>query len=54
VVGRLPGQHSCIALLWAVLDRASAGWRAFSMTPAAPRLLADLRHTLHDPPDAHP
>jgi len=50
VIGRLPGEHSCLSLVWAVLDRASAGWRGFAMTPAALRLLADLRHTLHDPP----
>jgi putative transposase len=27
VIGRLPGEHSCLKLVWAVLDRASAGWR---------------------------
>jgi transposase-like protein len=50
VIGRLPGEHSCLSLIWAVLDRASAGWRGFAITPAGLRLLADLRHTLHDPP----
>ena len=50
VIGRLPGEHSCLSLVWAVLDRASAGWRGFAITPAGLRLLADLRHTLHDPP----
>lgn len=25
VIGRLPGEHSCLKLVWAVLDRASAG-----------------------------
>ena len=50
VIGRLPGEHSCTSLIWAVLDRASAGWRGFAITPAGLRLLADLRHTLHDPP----
>jgi putative transposase len=50
VIGRLPGEHSCLKLVWAVLDRASAGWRGFTMTPAGLRLLADLRRTLHDPP----
>lgn len=50
VIGRLPGEHSCLSLVWAVLDRASAGWRGFSMTPAGLRLLADLRRLLHDPP----
>ena len=50
VIGRLPGEHSCLSLVWAVLDRASAGWRGFAITPAGLRLLADLRHTLHDTP----
>nr|WP_039891424.1 hypothetical protein [Mycobacterium xenopi] len=36
--------------VWAVLDRASAGWRGFTMTPAGLRLLQDLRRSLHDPP----
>jgi len=50
VIGRLPGEHSCLKLVWAVLDRASAGWRGFTMTPAGLRLLQDLRRALHDPP----
>ena len=50
VIGRLPGEHSCLKLVWAVLDRASTGWRGFTMTPAGLRLLADLRRSLHDPP----
>ncbi|MGA9676383.1 MAG: transposase [Mycobacterium sp.] len=50
VIGHLSGKHSCVSLVWAVLDRASAGWRGFAITPAGLRLLADLRHTLHDPP----
>ena len=50
VIGRPPGEHSCLSLVWAVLDRASAGWRGFAITPAGLRLLAELRHTLHDPP----
>jgi putative transposase len=54
VIGRLPGEHSCLKLVWAVLDRASAGWRGFTMTPAGLRLLADLRRTLHDPPTPLP
>jgi putative transposase len=40
VIGRLPGEHSCLSLVWAVLDRASAGWRGFTMTPTGLRLLA--------------
>ena len=50
VIGRLPGEHTCLKLVWAVLDRASTGWRGFTMTPAGLRLLADLRRSLHDPP----
>jgi transposase-like protein len=50
VIGRLPGEHSCLSLVWAVLDRASAGWRGFTMTAAGLRLLQDLRRSLHDPP----
>jgi putative transposase len=54
VIGRLPGEHSCLSLVWAVLDRASAGWRGFTMTPAGLRLLQDLRRSLHDPPTQLP
>jgi hypothetical protein len=39
VIGRLPGEHSGLSLVWAVLDRAAAGW--FTITPAGLRLLAD-------------
>lgn len=52
VIGRLPGEQSCLSLVWAVLDRASAGWRGLTMTPAALRQLQDLRRELlHQPPD---
>jgi hypothetical protein len=50
VIGRLPGETSCLNLVWAVLDRASRGWRGMSMTPTGTRLLADVRHHLLDPP----
>ena len=50
VIGRLPGETSCLKLVWAVLDRASAGWRGFTMTPTGLRLLQDLRQTLLEPP----
>jgi putative transposase len=50
VIGRLPGEASCLNPVWAVLDRASRGWRGVAMTPAGARLLADLRHQLFDPP----
>jgi putative transposase len=50
VIGRLPGEHSCLPLIWAVLDRASTGWRGFTMTANGLRLLQDLRRSLLDPP----
>jgi putative transposase len=50
VIGRLPGERSCLSLVWAVLDRASRGWRGFTMTPKALRLLQDLRRQLLHPP----
>ena len=50
VIGRLPGETSCLSLVWAVLDRASRGWRGLTMTPDALRLLQDLRRSLLDPP----
>ena len=46
VIGRLPGETSCLSLVWAVLDRASRGWRGFTMTAAGLRLLHDLRRSL--------
>jgi len=50
VIGRLPGETSCLTLVWAVLDRASRGWRGLTMTADGPRLLQDLRRSLLDPP----
>ena len=46
VIGRLPGERSCLSLVWAVLDRASRGWRGLTMTPRALRRLQDLRRDL--------
>lgn len=54
VIGRLPGEHSCLKLVWAVLDRASTGWRGFTQTPAGLRLLQDLRRSLLQPPTRLP
>jgi transposase-like protein len=52
VIGRLPGEQSCLSLVWAVLDRASKGWRGLTMTPKALRRLQDLRRDLlHQRPD---
>ena len=50
VIGRLPGGTSCLTLAWAVLDRASRGWRGLTMSADGPRLLQDLRRSLLDPP----
>ncbi len=49
VIGRLPGEASCLTLVWAVLDRASGGWRGLTYTPAIARALTELRHQLHQP-----
>ncbi len=49
VIGRLPGEASCLTLVWAVLDRASNGWRGLTYTPAIARALTELRHQLHQP-----
>jgi putative transposase len=46
VIGRLPGERSCLSLVWAVLDRASRGWRGVDMNPANVRLLQQLRADL--------
>jgi putative transposase len=50
VISRLPGGRSCLSLVWAVLDRASRGWRGLTMTPRALRLRQDLRRQLLHPP----
>jgi putative transposase len=49
VIGRLPGEASCLSLVWAVLDHASRGWRGLTMSPKALRLLQDLRRQLLHP-----
>ena len=52
VIGRLPGERTCLGLVWAVLDRASRGWRGVTMTPATVRQLQQLRlQVLHPEPD---
>jgi transposase-like protein len=50
VIGRLPGETSCLTLVWAVPGRASAGWRGVTMTADGLRLLQDLRRSLLEPP----
>jgi putative transposase len=49
VIGRLPGERSCLSLVWAVLDRASRGWRGVQQTIPSIRLLAQIRRGLFDP-----
>ena len=46
VIGRLPSERSALSLLWAVLDRAAAGWRGITYTPADVRLLQTIRRDL--------
>lgn len=46
VIGRLPGERSCLSLVWAVLDRASRGWRGVRHDVQTLRLLAELRRQL--------
>jgi putative transposase len=50
VIGRLPGERSCLSLVWAVLNRASKGWRGLTLSPAALRRLQDLRRELLEAP----
>jgi putative transposase len=50
VIGRLPSEQSCLSLVWAVLDRASKGWRGLTMTPNILRQLQDLRRDLFGGP----
>ena len=49
MIGRLPGEATCLALVWAVLDRASRGWRGLAIIAKGLRLLQDLRRQLHPP-----
>jgi transposase-like protein len=51
VIGRLPGENSCLSLVWAVLDRASVGWRGIETSVAGIRRLQDLRRQLLGPPE---
>jgi transposase-like protein len=46
VIGRLPGERTCVALVFAVLDRQRRGWRGMTVTPRALRRLQDLRREL--------
>jgi putative transposase len=51
VIGRLPGEHSYLSLVWAVPpDRASVGWRGIDTSVAGIRRLQDIRRQLLGPP----
>ena len=50
VIGRFPGETSALTIVWAVLDRASRGWRGIATTAGGLRHLHDLRRSLLDPP----
>ena len=43
VIGRFPGEASCLSLCWAVLDLFIAGARGFGLTDLDHRHLAQLR-----------
>ena len=50
VIGRFPGETSCLSLVWAVLDRAASGWKGVATSPAITLELDQLRRRLFDPP----
>lgn len=50
VIGRLPGERSCLSLLWAVSDRASKNWHGVRVTPGSIRELALMPQHLLAPP----
>ncbi|WP_327373087.1 IS256 family transposase [Streptomyces sp. NBC_01216] len=52
VIGRFPGETSCVSLAFAVLDRAATGWRGFTTTPATARQLERMRRGLLHPAEA--
>jgi putative transposase len=44
VIGRFPGETSALALIWAVLELSSRGWRGVVMTPKTVAEIERLRH----------
>jgi putative transposase len=50
VIGRFPGETSCLSLVWAVLDRACSGWKGVMTSPAITLELDQLRRRLFEPP----
>ncbi|MBF6046402.1 IS256 family transposase [Streptomyces sp. NRRL B-1677] len=51
VIGRFPGETSCVSLAFAVLSRAATGWRGFTTTPGTVRQLERMRGDLLHPAD---
>ena len=53
MIGRFPGETSALALIWAVLELSSRGWRGVVMTPRAVAEIERLRRgqtNEHDQP----
>jgi len=50
VIGRFPGETSCLSLVWAVLDRAAAGWKGVATSPTITLELDRTRRRLLNPP----
>lgn len=46
MIGQLPRERTCNALVFTVLDHQSRGWWGMAMTPRALRRLRDLRREL--------
>ena len=49
MIGWLPGERSCLSLMWAVLTGPRVAGVGVVMTAAAVRLLQELRRQLHHP-----
>ena len=49
VIGRLPGERSCLSPLWAVFDRTSKNWHGVRVTPTTIHHLALMRQHVLEP-----
>ena len=49
VIGRFPGESSCLSLCWAVLDLFIASSRGMGLTPMEHRQLAQIWTARHAP-----
>lgn len=55
VIGRLPGEASCLSLVWAVLDRTSRGPRGFTISDGtANSKICAARSSNHPPTQLRP